>query len=52
MTFTSHEVAQLRRLVDQAFDLRETGYVHDACEAVADWYWRSLPDRLDRKEDQ
>jgi hypothetical protein len=46
--FTKVEEAQLRRLVNQAFDLRETGYLTDACEAIVDWQERTLPNRFER----
>jgi hypothetical protein len=48
LPFTAVEEAQLRRLVYQAFDLRGTPYLIDACEAVIDWSERTLPDRLER----
>jgi hypothetical protein len=46
--FSPIEQAQLRRLSDQAFDLRETPYLVDACQAIVDWHERTLPDRLER----
>jgi hypothetical protein len=48
-SFSALEDAQLRRLTDQAYDLRETPYLGDACQAVVDWHERTLPDRLDRR---
>jgi hypothetical protein len=47
--FSAVEKAHLRRLVYQAFDLRETAYLRDACEAIVDWLERTLPDRLERR---
>jgi hypothetical protein len=49
LPFSELEDAQLRRLVYQAFDLRETPYFRDACEAILDWNDRTLPDRLERR---
>lgn len=49
LAFSDAEAAQLRRLVDQAFDLRETPYLREACEAVVDFHERTLPDRLERQ---
>ena len=45
---TPAEEQELRVLVDQAFDLRGTDYLIDACQAIIDWhdrrhvrsYWR------------
>lgn len=49
--FSQVEEARLRRLVYQAFDLRETPYLRDACEAIVDWQERTFPDRLERRAD-
>jgi hypothetical protein len=46
--FSALEEAQLRRLVDQAFDLRTSAYLRDSVEAIVDWRERSFPDRLER----
>jgi hypothetical protein len=43
------ESAQLRRLVDQAWDLRDSPYMVDACRAIEEWAWRMLPDWLERQ---
>jgi hypothetical protein len=43
------EEAQLRRLVYQAFELRDGPYFRDACEAIVAWNERTLPDRLERR---
>jgi hypothetical protein len=47
--FSQVEGAQLRRLVNQAFDLRESGYLQDACDAIVEWQQRTWPDRLERQ---
>jgi len=49
LPLTAAEDAQLCRLVYQGFDLRETPYLRDACEAIVDWHERTLPDRLERR---
>jgi hypothetical protein len=49
LRFSLAEEAQLRRRIIEAFDLRETPYVRDACDAIVEWYWRTLPDRLERR---
>ena len=46
--FSPLEEAQLRRLTNQAFDLRGSPYMVDACEAIVDFHERTLPDRLER----
>jgi hypothetical protein len=52
LLFSELEEAQLRRLVDQAFDLRDGPYLRDACEAIVDWHWKTLPDRLERRAER
>jgi hypothetical protein len=47
--FDDVEEIELRRLVNQAFDLRRGGYIVDACVAIVDWAERTLPDRLGRR---
>jgi hypothetical protein len=47
--FSDVELAQLRRLVYQAFDLRGTPYLRDACAAIVEFHERTLPDRLERQ---
>jgi hypothetical protein len=42
------EEAQLRRLVNEAYDLRDGPYLRDACESLIAWHYRTLPDRLER----
>ena len=49
LPFSELEAAQLRRLVYEAFDLRDGPYLLDACEAIVDWHVRTLPDRLERQ---
>ncbi len=43
------EDAQLRRLVHQGHELRETPYLQDAAQAIVDWHEWTLPDRLERR---
>jgi hypothetical protein len=47
--FTPLEEAQLRRLTDQAWELKGSGYLRDAVEAIVDWEQRTFPDRLERR---
>jgi hypothetical protein len=49
LPFSPLEQAQLRRLVDQAFELRTSAYLHDAVAAIVAWNERTLPDRLERR---
>lgn len=35
---TPHEEGELRRLVEEAWELRGTGYILDACVAIEDWW--------------
>ncbi len=49
LPFSAIEEARLRRLVDQAFDLRSTPYLRDACEAICQFNETTLPDRLARQ---
>jgi hypothetical protein len=49
LPFSELEEAQLRRLVYQAFDLRDRPYLLDAVAAIVDWNERTLPDRLLRE---
>jgi hypothetical protein len=46
--FNDVEEAQLRRLVNDAYDVRESGYVRDAVDAIVEWRERTWPDRLER----
>jgi hypothetical protein len=46
--FSDVEQAQLRRLVYEAFDVRETPYLCDAVEGIIDWQERTSPDRFER----
>jgi len=43
------EETQLRRLVHQGHELRETPYLLDASQAIVDWHEQTLPDRLERR---
>ena len=48
------EQAELRALTDAAFDLRDgdpAGY-RKAVEAIIDWHYRTLPERVERYEQQ
>lgn len=47
---TGWEEVQLLRLVDQAWSLRGTGYLMDACEAVGEWAARRQVARLEHSE--
>jgi hypothetical protein len=49
LLFSDVEAAQLRRLVYEAFELRDGPYLRDAVGAIVDFHERSLPDRLERK---
>jgi hypothetical protein len=49
---TNRELRELRRLTDQAFDLRETPYLRDAIAAIEDWWERRHTRALDREEEQ
>jgi hypothetical protein len=44
------EDEQLRALVVQAFDLRGTPYLVDACRAIVDWYERRHLRQLEREQ--
>jgi hypothetical protein len=35
------DLLELRALVDQAFELRETAYLRDACAHIVDWRART-----------
>jgi hypothetical protein len=47
----SREELELRRLVDQAWELRGTPYLTDACAAIVEWRERRLL-RLEEWRDQ
>ena len=49
LPFSDVESAQLRRLVYEAYDLRDGPYLRDAVEAVVAWHERTIPDRLERQ---
>jgi hypothetical protein len=49
LPFSDLEAAQLRRLVGEAFDLRQSAYFTDAVRAIVNWHERTLPDRLERQ---
>jgi hypothetical protein len=40
MSTAEAEVLELRALVDQAWELRGTPYLLDACQAITDWHER------------
>jgi hypothetical protein len=46
------EDRELRALVDQAFELRETPYVVDAVEAIVDWWDRRYLRARERRDQQ
>lgn len=45
----SSEELALFALVSQAFELRQTPYLHDAVEAIADWHDRRHLRRYERE---
>jgi hypothetical protein len=47
--FSALEEAQLRRLTNEAWDLKESPYFDDALRAIVDFHERTLPDRLERE---
>jgi hypothetical protein len=48
---TVREETELRALVIQAFELRETPYLVDACDAITGWFTR-LPLTLFEREQE
>ena len=44
------EALELHALIDQAFDLRETGYLVDACQAILDWWERRFERALAHRQ--
>jgi hypothetical protein len=46
------EDRELRALVDQAFELRETPYVLDAVEAIVDWWDRRYLRARERRDQE
>ncbi|MGZ8706835.1 MAG: hypothetical protein ACXW0R_05560 [Gaiellaceae bacterium] len=46
------DARELHALVCQAFDLRETPYDRDACEAIIDWHERRWLRALERKQER
>jgi hypothetical protein len=50
--FSAAEEAALRRLVNEAFELRDGPYLRDAIDAIVVWYERGLPDRLERRAER
>jgi hypothetical protein len=48
---TAREEQELRALVCQAFELRETPFLVDACAAIADWIERRPLARLEHEQD-
>jgi hypothetical protein len=46
------ELGELRRLTDQAFDLRETPYLRDAITAIEDWWQARSTRAVEREEEQ
>src|SRR2546423_14854211 len=49
--FSPVEEAELRALVYQAYELRDSPYMHDACQAIVDWYERLPLTRYERNQD-
>jgi hypothetical protein len=48
---TTREEQELRALVYQAFELRATPYLVDACQAVTDWFTRLPLTRFEREQE-
>jgi hypothetical protein len=48
---TAREEQELRALVYQAFELRETPYLADACTAIVDWFGRLPLTRSEREQE-
>jgi hypothetical protein len=46
------EERELRALVDQAWELRGTPYLRDACEAIVDWHERRHLRRLEAEQER
>jgi hypothetical protein len=42
----------LSALVSQAWELRETPYLIDACKAIEDWYFRLPLSELERRQER
>jgi hypothetical protein len=49
---TNRELRELRRLTDQAFDLRGGPYYIDACRAIGDWWELRYSRSIEREEEQ
>ncbi len=49
---TPAEERELFRLVSQAWDLRDTPYVHDAVEAIITWHETRVVRELDRRDEE
>lgn len=47
---TAAERERLRALVDQAWELRGSPYLRDACEAIIDWHDRRALARLELQQ--
>jgi len=46
------DLVELRALVDEAFDLRDTPYMGDACEHIIEWRARTNLRQLERRRDR
>jgi hypothetical protein len=49
---TAREENELRALVYQAFELRATPYLTDACQAIVDWFARLPLARFEREQER
>jgi hypothetical protein len=49
---TVAEESELRALTDQAWELRQTPYLRDACEAIIEWHGRRHLRRLEREQER
>jgi hypothetical protein len=52
MALTPDEEEELRALVITAMDLRGTGYLRDAVEAIVEWHDRRHLRRYERKQEE
>jgi hypothetical protein len=52
VALTPDEEQELRALVITAMDLRGTGYLRDAVEAIVDWHERRALRRYERRQEE
>jgi hypothetical protein len=46
------DVHELRALTDQAWELRDSPYLLDACQAIVDWHERRFLRRYERRQER